>query len=142
MAVEKSHTERVREELRNAGVSAWGLLKFAINHLPKIIGRDEHINGVVYGRYTFGNEKAKTEWEEGTMVATDKRVIFLDKKPGYIFKEDIGYDAITDIDVSRAPIFSAVTLFSKVGNFSLRYARNRYVDKFVEYVERRRLQPA
>lgn len=142
MAFDTSHAARIKSELQKAGASGWGMIKFAIRHLPEIIAHDEHIKGIVYGRYTFGGEKAKTKWEEGTLVATDKRVIFLDKKPGYKFQEDIAYDAITDVDVSRTPIFSAVTLFSRVGNFSLLYARNRYVDKFVEYVERRRHQPA
>lgn len=142
MAYEGAHAQRVKRELQAAGVTGWGMIKFAMNYLPKIIGRNEHIEGIAYGRYTIGNEKASTNWEEGTLVATNHRVIFLDKKPGFIRQEDIPYDEVSGVTSLKAWRFSAITLLSKVGSFSLRYVSNRCADKFINYVEQRRLQPA
>jgi hypothetical protein len=72
--VDKQHRLRVMKELKYAGMSAYGLMKMASLYLPKIIHKNETIHGVVYGR---GADKIGSVM----LVATDKRILFLDKKP-------------------------------------------------------------
>lgn len=138
MAFTNSHGERIKRELQAAGINAIGLLKYSIRFLPKMIGENEHIQAVIYGRYPVGNGSKVWKWEEGTMIATDQRVIFLDRKPGYFRADNIAYSEVSAAQALTAWPFSAVTVMSKVGTFSLRYVKMALAGKFIDYVESRR----
>lgn len=69
------HKKRIVKELKEAGMTPWGFLKMETKRLPEIIHEDEKIGGVVYGR-TTGDKIGSA-----MLIATDKRVIFLDVKP-------------------------------------------------------------
>lgn len=132
-----THGKRIKQELQSAGVTALGLLKFSNRYLPKIIGNDEHIQAVAYGRYRVGEGTKQWGWEEGSLVATDARVLFVDRKPGFLRADDIPYSAVSGVHTLTAWPFSAVTLLSKVGTFSLRYVKMGNAAKFADYVESR-----
>lgn len=134
----KSHDKRIVSELRAAGVTGYGMKKFAIRYLPKVIHKDEHIKGVVYGRY---KEKDGPSLNEGALIATDLRVIFLDRKPGYTKNEEVTYDVVSGVKKTTA-IFTAVTLHTRLGDYSLRFVNAKCASIFVRYVEERRLQSA
>jgi len=138
MANSKAHAERIKQELRQAGVSRFGLLRFAIRYLPNLIHTNEHIGGVVYGRYR--ESEGAPSWEEGLLVATNRRVLFVDHKPGFLKSDEMSYEVVSGIRSSRAGPFSAMTLYSKIGDFTILFARNACVQKFVRYVEKRRLE--
>lgn len=115
------------------------MLKLANRYLPKIIGEDEHIHAVAYGRYSEeANNGTAWNWEEGTMVATDARVIFVDRKPGFLRADNIPYEMVAGVQTLKAWPFSSVTLMSRVGTFSLRYVKIGQADTFMNYVEERR----
>lgn len=130
------HEKRIRQELLAAGVTKYGMKKFAIKYLPKVIHENEHIKGIVYGRYSV---KGGTGFYEGTLVATDLRVIFLDHKPGYTKKDIITYDVVSGIKTTTA-IFSAVTLHTRLGDFTIRFANPKCAGIFKKYIEIRRLE--
>jgi hypothetical protein len=134
----KAHAERIKRELREAGVGWFGFLKFGIRYLHKIIHADEHVHGVIFGRYR--ETKEAPAWEEGLLVATNLRVLFLDRKPGYLKADDISYDVVSAVEASKAGPFSAVTLYTKMGEFTIRFAKTSCAEKFVRYVEVRRLE--
>lgn len=131
------HEERIKEELRRAGVTRFGMLKFAVKYLPKVIHKDEHIHGVVYGRY--GEKTGSLTLVEGILIATNRRIIFLDHKPGYTSTDEVTYDVVSGVKVSKA-FFSAVTLHTRIGDYTIRFANSRCASIFVSYVERRRLE--
>lgn len=135
MVTHKQHVQRIHQELRAAGATAYGVSKFASKHLPAVIFENEHIEAVVYGRY--GTEKGLgiLGMIEGMLVATDHRVIFLDRKPGYTSVDEMTYYAITGVQRVTASIFSAVTLFTRTGNYTLRFANNRCAQHFVRRIE-------
>lgn len=133
-----NHAARIKRELREAGVGWFGFLKFGIRYLHKLIHQDEHVHGVVFGRYRETDKSPS--WEEGMLVATERRVMFVDRKPGYLRADDITYDVVSGVEASKAGPFSAVTLFTKIGNFTIRFAKSECAEKFVRYVETRRLE--
>ena len=135
MANTTTHEERIKRELQSVGVTALGLLKFSIRYLPKVIRENEHIKAIAYGRYRVGEGPKSWGWEEGTLVATDARVIFLERRPAFLHNDNIPYDAVTAAHALTAWPFSSVTLLTKVGTFYLRYVRMGLADKFVNYVE-------
>ena len=134
---EQAHAERIRAELEEAGVSRAGLYKFTSRYLPNIIGQDEHIKAVVFGR--------RSEIEGffgligGALVATDLRIIFVDHRPGYTSMDEIGYDVVVGINVSQAGPYASLTLYTKIGNYELSFARPACVNHFERYIEVRRL---
>jgi general stress protein 26 len=116
----------------------YGLAKFSCQYLYRLIHPDEHVKGVVYGRYRSG--RGLLGYTEGMLVATDRRVIFLDYKPGLTAVEEVAYYAVSGVDYVTAGPFSAVTLHTKVGDFGLRYANSTCIRKFVTYLEGRQIE--
>jgi len=125
------HHRRVFKELRAVGVTEYGMRKFAIKYLPNIIQPDEQIMAVVYGRYQ--DKKDGASLNAGVLVATDKRIVFLDYKPGFKSTDDIAYEAISGVNSTWA-IFSSVTLYTRIGNYTINFANTKCAKKFVDYV--------
>jgi general stress protein 26 len=136
--IDPAHIQRIQDELRRAGVTMYGLAKFSSQYLHHIIHNDERIWGVVYGRYRSGEGLLK--FTEGMLIATDRRVIFLDYKPGFTSVEEITYTAISGISFVTTGLFSSVTLYTRIGNFILNYANSSCVQRFVSYVESRQIE--
>jgi hypothetical protein len=133
MITTKEHAQRVAGELRKAGMGAYGASKFASHYLPTIIHPEEHIKGVVYGRYKQGFGLFKLS--AGMLIATDRRVIFLDHKPGYTSTDEISYDVVSGIKKASNGLFSTLTLHTRIAEYKIRFVNARGVDKFIRYIE-------
>lgn len=129
---------RIREELKAVGATAFGLSKFASRFLPHILHENEHIKGVVYGRYMAGGGFLR--WAEGMLVATDRRMIFVDRKPGFETVDELTYDIVSGVKKTYAWPFSSMTLHTRLGDYTIRFANNRCIETFMHYVESRRLE--
>ena len=130
--------QRIEQELKAAGVTAFGRAKFAARFLPHVLHAGEHLKGAVYGRYTEGT--GLLQWVEGMLIATDRRVIFLDRKPGFEAVDELTYDVVSGVQKSYAWPFASVTLHTRIGNYTLRFANKKCIDIFMHYVEKRRLE--
>ena len=135
--VKTEHEERIRKRLKEVGVTWYGMMKFATHYLANVIHEDEHIGGVVYGRYK--SEKGTAPLNEGMLIATDRRVVFLDHKPGFTDTKEITYDVVSGIQKTTA-LFSGVILKTRLGDYTMRFTNNRCANIFIEYVESRRLE--
>lgn len=133
---DKSHHDRIFKELQEAGVTRYGMTKFAIHYLPNIIRKDEHVKGVVYGRYR--DKQGTSNWNEGMLIATDLRIIFLDHKPGFTYTDEVTYDVVSGINFTTA-LFSSVTLHTRVTDFQIRFTNTKCAENFTKYVEERRV---
>ena len=127
MALTK-HQARIRDELTKVGVSSYGQSKMSSHFLPQVIHEDEHIMGCVYGRGIHGR---------AMLIATDKRVIYLDRKPMYTSTDELTYDVVSGVRRSTQTLFSAVELHTRIGNYLLRYVNPDCARIFVEYIEKR-----
>ncbi|MGZ6005411.1 MAG: PH domain-containing protein [Candidatus Saccharimonadales bacterium] len=133
----KSKLKRVRNELKAAGMTSYGLNKFNARYLPKIILDNEHIQSVIYGRYTEG--AGFLNFVDRMVVATDERVISINHKPGYTDIDEFTYDIIDGVEESTAGPFAAVTLNTKVSHFTIRFVNKKCAQNFVNFVEGRRV---
>lgn len=137
--VEKSKVsaekQRIFEELRNAGVSWLGAHRFSGMHLVKVIHHGEHITAAVFGRHR--EAEGFFGMVEGMLVATDRRVFYIDHRPGYTTMDEIIYRVVTGINVTNTIPYASLTLFTKIANYTLSYARPRAVKQFADYVEQR-----
>lgn len=132
------HEDRIVRELRKAGVTSYGRLKFVGRHISSIVRPEEHIEAAVYGRYqesTWGLLSFAAGW----LIATDHRMIFIDWKPGFIHFDELGYDAVTGQQKTQAGFFASYTLHTKSGDRVIRFANKRCVNQFMQVVEARKL---
>ncbi len=126
----KSHKNRIYQELTNVGIDSLSLFRAEGRYLPSVIYEDEHIGGAIYGLGQGG-------W--CMLVATEKRVIYLDRKPFFTTKDILTYDIVSGIQSNTTGPFSSVTLQTRVGDYALRFVGKRAADVFIKYIESRRL---
>ncbi len=79
----------VQKQLRAIGADQlfWGKLELA--ELPKILIRGEIIEHVQHGHYSGGF---------ATLVATNHRLLLVDKKPFFLTVIDLRYDMVAEVD--------------------------------------------
>lgn len=126
--VDEEHAKRVKAELVKCGTTGYGLLKAEARHMPEVIHEDEHIGGVVYGRYEGGS---------GTIVATDKRVLFLDFKPFYRSIDEIHYDVVSGVSVNKQDGYAGVVLHTRLGDYKLRFVNLKCANHFAKFMEKK-----
>ncbi len=131
----KVHVERIRSELKSTGALWYDLLLPETYYLPAVIHHDEHIEGSVFGRYTLRNTAGR-----GALIATDKRVIFLDKKPLFVHYDEINFMIIGSVTYTHTAFVGYVTLHTRLGDFQLRTFNQRNAYNFCEYIEEKCLQ--
>lgn len=128
MSVSTAHQQRIKKELAAAGMTAYGQFKMTSRHLPKVIEEDEHIGGVVYGHCGIGL---------AMLVATDRRVIYLERRPMFTSMDDISYDVVAGVQFIDAGVFPALNLHTRMGNYRLTYVNPRCAGAFEKYIEHR-----
>ncbi len=127
---DKKHTSRIIEELKNVGMTSYGLLKMETAKLPHIMHEDEHIGGVVYG-HTTGDKIGSA-----MLVATDKRVLFIDVKPFFTASDEVSYDVVSGIKHNHVGPFAGVVLHTRVRDYGMRFVNNKCADTFVKFIEK------
>lgn len=130
--MEDKHKRRVRQELIEAGVSMYGLLKHESRTLHKIIHQDENIQAVVYGR--------SPKWDGVMLIATNRRVMFYDRKPLSSIEDEISYDMIGGVTHGQVGIWATVVLHTRLGDYKVRYANPGCAAKFSDYIEEHRIE--
>lgn len=123
--------ERVFNELRQLGMRPWGLWRLDIRYLPKIIHENEHIKAVAYGSGPDG---------AGTLVATDRRVLYVNKKPMFVKSDELTYDIIGGVSYGDVGVQATVILHSRIADFKLRTYNLRLAQGFRDYIEERCLE--
>lgn len=122
--------QRVHDELIAAGVTKHGLHKDEAKHLPNIINEDEHIMAAVNGRTDLGSVM---------LVATDKRVLYIDSKPFYNTVDELTYDVVSGVMHHSQGLYAQVVLHTRVGEYNLRFVNLKQARRFVSYLESKRL---
>lgn len=126
-----THQDRIKQELTQLGVSRAALLTSEATYLPHIIHQNETIGGVVYGKHPDGFSM---------LIATDKRVIFLDKKPLFVNEDELTYDVVSGVRNSHTGMGTTVTLHTRVKDYPIKTINHKCADGFVSYIESRRLE--
>ena len=133
----ESNEKRVMQALKSVGVSDYGLRRFTSTYLPHVIHPDETIEAAVFGR--MKESEGFFGFVEGLLVATNRRVIFIDHRPGYTTMDEVTYDVVSGVNISSTLFYTSLTLFTKVANYRLSFASKECVQRFADYIETRRL---
>ena len=97
--------------------------KREIKELPKILWEDELPEQIVTGYY---NDKS------GLLVATDRRMIFLDKGfLGQLKVEDFWYDNISSMESTRGIVWGSITVYSSGNKAVIDKVPKKEIDDFV-----------
>jgi hypothetical protein len=97
------HISVIEARLSKLGFKASLWFKPEVKELQNILMDNEQIVGAVAGRY-FGGF--------ALLVATDRRILLIDKKLPYVSVEDIRYDMISEIDYSAQLFDASITIFT------------------------------
>ena len=97
--------ESVKAELAALGTANSLVVRREVRDLPKILWEDERILGALQGMYAGGN---------GLLVATDRRLLFVDKKliGNRVKVEDFPYEKVSSIQYQLKILFAEVTIFA------------------------------
>lgn len=129
----RQHRRRLVRELKEAGITNYGLLKLETKRLPKIIHEDEQIGGIIYGPTT------SNKIGSAMLIATDKRIVFLDAKPFFTTSDEIAYRVVSGVKINYAGPFASVTLHTRIGDYGMRFVNKtcaRIFETFIEtYIE-------
>ena len=92
------HPSLIEARLGKLGFSASRWFRAEINELQHILMNDEEIVSLACGRY-FGSF--------ALLVATDQRMLIIDKRVFFMTIEDIRYDMISEIDFNMQQVYAA-----------------------------------
>ena len=126
----RSHTDRIRQELRQFGASALAMLKPEILYLPKLINDDESIRGIVYGHDAGGGV---------LLVATDQRILRLGRQQLFISEEEMNFEVVSGISYYGG-IISSVILHTRTRDYRVHTFSHSSALTFVAYIEERCLE--
>lgn len=135
---DKDKKERIKKELEAAGVLHRRIHPFTNNYLPRVIHDDEHIMAAVFGRRK--ESEGFFGFVEGMLVATDKRVIFLDHRPGYTTMDEVAYDKVSGVNISTTLLYSSIILYTKVLNYKISFANYKAAQQFADHIESKIVQ--
>jgi hypothetical protein len=125
----------VKEDLHQLGADEFDLLLPETHALLDIIHDDELIVGIVYGRYKQNN--AEHASGRGALVATNNRLLLVDKKPMFLKCDELSYNVVSGVSYSKAGIAGTVTVHSRTGDISIRTYNFKCAGLFVEAIETR-----
>ncbi len=122
-------TREVRRQLRAAGFRNYYWGWSAIYQLPRILEEGEKVERAVSGMYADGY---------AVMVATNRRILFLDKKPMSFRVEDIHYETITDVEHYLGPLAAKLRIHC-LGNksFELTSFQHRNIQAFAIHADQK-----
>ncbi len=118
----------VRQQLHSAGFKNkyWGWS--AIRQLPMILEADEEIERVVTGIYSDGH---------AVVLATNKRMIILDKKPMSFRAEDIHYEMVSEVEHYLGPLAAKLRIHCLSKSFEFSSLRHQIVQSFAIHVDQK-----
>lgn len=101
---EKSRLDEIKEELKKLDISPTIFARKEIRELPDILSPDERIVYLVEGRNKLNNHHI-------ILVATDRRLIFVDKEFMYGLKvEDFSYSKISSIQYETEFLLASIDI--------------------------------
>ncbi|RXA19922.1 hypothetical protein EQO05_07175 [Methanosarcina sp. MSH10X1] len=121
--------EEVKDQISHLDTTSKLFGHKEIKELPNILWEDERIEKLVQGLY---------EKKNGILVATNKRLIFIDKGLIYGLRvEDFPYDKVSSIQYKTGLIFGELTIFASGNKADIQQVDKKIVRNFSDYVRAR-----
>ena len=75
------------------------------------------------------------------LAATDRRIIYLNKKPLFIDQDDITYDVVFGMSFGQAGLGSTFSLHTLIRVYKVRTFNRKAAQNFVQFIELPCLKP-
>lgn len=117
--------EQIQSQITNLdNISKFGGKK-EIKELPNILWEDEVVQKLEEGIYKGGL---------GLLVATNKRLIFIDKGMFSLKVEDFGYDKITSIEYKKGLLMGDITIYASGNKAEITSMGKNECQNFAEFI--------
>jgi hypothetical protein len=97
-----------------------------IKELQRLLQDKEIIQHCVYGYYQGGS---------GLLVATDKRLLLIDKRPFFLNLEDIKFDSVRAAEFSRSYLQAALHLHTGMKRLSFKSVSDARLRQLRDYIQ-------
>jgi Bacterial PH domain/Short C-terminal domain len=124
----RTRLEEIKEQIGHLDNASRLLGRREIRELPNILWEDEEIEKLVQG--TYGNST-------GILVATNKRLVFVDKGIAKLRVEDFPYDKLTSIQYQTGLVMGTVTIFASGNRAEIKNVAKDQCRGFADYVRAR-----
>ncbi len=121
-------TQEVQRQLKAIGVDFYFWGRPELRELVHILVPGETLTHCVKGRYEGGF---------ALLVATDRRLLLIDKKPFYLTLEDIRYDMVSEVDFSHRLMDATVRICTVSKTLRFTSMRNTNLRKLTAYLQDR-----
>lgn len=119
--------QSVRQQLKDIGFNQYSWGRSEVRELPRILLPDEKIFECVNGIYEGGF---------ALLVATDVRVLLVDKKPlNFLTVEDLRFDMINEIDYNHRLMGAYISITSGDKNLKFRSYNQMRLRKLITHVQ-------
>lgn len=118
----------VKSQLAAIGFKPSLLSDSAVRQLPGILDESENIEQAVHGRYEGGY---------ALLVATNRRMLFLDKKIMSFRVEDYAYYTISEIEYRNSPFMGHLVIHCRSNTIHIQSAQQRKLRMFARHLESR-----
>lgn len=120
--------QKVEAQLLKVGLKNRFFGKPEVRELCHILAPNEVIQHAVLGQYEGGF---------ALMVATDRRILLIDKKPWFLTMEDIRYDMVSEVDFYARLLDATVSLITISKTLVFTSWRRDRLRELVRYIQHR-----
>ena len=129
----KTEADRqLRTTLKALGAVSYDLALPETKAMSSVIHPGEKILGVVYGRYKDDKDGTVSR---GVLIATDQRVVLLNKKLLYKQNDEFAYRVISGVEYGRVWPMGTVSLHTRMGDIHVRTFNRKCAETFVAAIE-------
>jgi hypothetical protein len=124
--------DQLKTTLRALGAVTYNLWLPETKALNTLLNDGEQVHGIVYGRYV---RDQRGQVSRGALVATDQRVLLVNKKPLLLERDEFVYRAISGADFSWVGFMGTVSLHTRLGDIRVRTFNKRCAQTFVHVIK-------
>lgn len=132
----QSRRQEIEQSIRALGADSFDVLLPETRMLPVVTDSNETIEGIVYGRYQKEDDMTLLVGR-GALVATNRRVLLIDRKFLYMRYDEIEFEVISGISFASVWPMTTVTLRTRQGDIKLRTFNRQCAENFVAAIEER-----
>lgn len=118
--------QRVKQRLCALGASSYVLSRPEVSRLTKLLYFGEKIEAFIYGANAAG-------W--GMLVATDQRLLFVNKRLMNLIVNEVPYPAVSSIDHSVGPMFAKVAVRTRQRLYDFRKVNRKCAEIFAGVIQ-------
>jgi hypothetical protein len=120
--------EEIQKQIRNQSDLSKFLAKREIKELPSILWEDETVENIVQGMYVN---------HMGILVATNKRLLFIDKGLVKLKVEDFPYDKISSLQYETGWVSGKISIFTSGNRAEIERIDKKATKSFAEFLRAR-----